>query len=69
MPDERRRLERHAGGERSKDDQPLPGLQVKGNLDGKLAVSLELLLEVGRRHKTLTRTCASYYNVRQAFCA
>ena len=51
MPDERRRLERHAGRERSEDDEPLAWLQVQGNPDGEFAVCLELLLEIGRRHK------------------
>ena len=53
MPDERRRLERHAGGERPEDDQPLARLQIERNLDGELAVCLELLLEIGRRHEHL----------------
>ena len=43
MPDERRRLERHAGGERAEDDQPLPALQIERDLDGEIAVRLELL--------------------------
>jgi len=50
MSHERRRLERHAGGERPEDQQPLAGLKIERDLDDELAVCLELLFEIGRLH-------------------
>src|SRR2546423_1429184 len=45
VPDERRRFERHTAIHQWSDNQqPLPRLQVEGDLDGNLAVSLEFLL-------------------------